>query len=81
LAHSTPRRELALFLKTEVVEHLGVNAKAFGGKFDARVRALASEGAAHSGYRPMLKVAHTTVLERIKRSRKGKTETAKEQNF
>jgi hypothetical protein len=27
LAHSTPRRELAPFLKTEAVEHLGVNAK------------------------------------------------------
>ena len=40
LAHSTPRRELAPFLKTEAVEHLGVNAKAFGEKFDAQVRAL-----------------------------------------
>jgi ROS/MUCR transcriptional regulator protein len=46
LAHSTPRRELAPFLKTEAVEHLGVNAKAFGGKFDARVRALAQKGLA-----------------------------------
>ena len=43
-AHSTPRRELAPFLKTEAVEHLGVNAQAFGGKFDARVRALAQKG-------------------------------------
>jgi hypothetical protein len=45
LAHSTPRRELAPFLKTEAVEHLGVNAKAFGEKFDAQVRALAQKGA------------------------------------
>ena len=44
LAHLTPRRELALFLKTEAMEHLGVNAKAFGEKFDARVRALAQKG-------------------------------------
>jgi hypothetical protein len=35
-AHLTARRELAPFLKTEAIEHLGVNAKAFGKKFDER---------------------------------------------
>jgi hypothetical protein len=34
LAHLTPRRELAPFLKAEAVEHLGINATAFGEKFD-----------------------------------------------
>ena len=72
LAHSRPRRELAPFLKTEAVEHLGVNAKAFGGKFDARVRALAQKGLGIRAIARVLKVAHSTVLERIKRSRKGK---------
>ena len=71
LAHSTPRRELAPFLKTEPVEHLGVNAQAFG-KFDARVRALAQKGLGIRAIARVLKVAHTTVLERIKRSRKRK---------
>jgi len=80
LAHSTPRRELAPFLKTEAVEHLGVNTKAFGGKFDARV-GFSSEGAAHSGYRPSAKGcthhrarAHQAVAQR-------KAETATGQNF
>jgi len=68
----TPRRELAPFLKTEAVEHLGVNAQAFGGKFDARVRALAQKGLGIRAIARVLKVAHTTVLERIKRSRKRK---------
>jgi hypothetical protein len=72
LAHSMPRRELAPFLKTEAVEHLGVNAQAFGGKFDARVRALAQKGLGIRAIARVLKVAHTTVLERIKRSRKRK---------
>jgi transposase-like protein len=72
LAHLTPRRELALFLKTEAVEHLGVNAKAFGEKFDARVRALADKGLSIRAIARLLKVAHTTVLERTKRRRKGK---------
>ena len=62
----------APFLKTEAVKHLGVNAQAFGGKFDARVRALAQKGLGIRAIARVLKVAHTTVLERIKRSRKGK---------
>ena len=72
LARSRSRRELAPFLKTEAVEHLGVNAQAFGGKFDARVRALAQKGLGIRAIARVLKVAHTTVLERIKRSRKRK---------
>jgi hypothetical protein len=43
-AHLTARRELAPFLKAEAIEHLGVNAKAVGKKFDERVRALAAKG-------------------------------------
>ena len=71
----------APFLKTEAVKHLGVNAQAFGGKFDARVRALAQKGLGHSGYRPSAKGcthhrarAHQAVAQR-------KAETATEQNF
>ncbi|MFZ2142940.1 MAG: MucR family transcriptional regulator [Xanthobacteraceae bacterium] len=71
MAHSTPRRELAPFLKTEAVEHLGVKAKAFGEKFDAQVRALAQKGLRIRAIARVLKVAHTTVLDRVKRSRKG----------
>ena len=40
LAHLTPRREFAPFLKAEAIEHLGANAKAFGKKFDLQVHAL-----------------------------------------
>jgi hypothetical protein len=72
LAHLTPRRELAPFLKDEAVKHLGTNAKAFGGKFDARVHALAEKGLSIRAIARMLKVAHSTVLERTKRWRKGK---------
>jgi hypothetical protein len=72
LAHLTPRRELAPFLKTEAVEHLGANAKPFGAKFDAQVRALAKQGLTVRGIARALKVAHSTVLERTTRRRKGK---------
>ena len=71
LAHLTPRRELAPFLKTEAVEHLGVNAKPFRAKFDAQVRALAKQGLSVRGIARALKVAHSTVLERTKGRRKG----------
>ncbi len=72
LAHLTPRRELAPFLKDEAVKHLSTNAKAFGEKFDARVHALAEKGLSIRAIARMLKVAHSTVLERTKRWRKGK---------
>jgi hypothetical protein len=71
LAHLTPRRELAPFLKTDAVKHLGVNAKPFGAKFDAQVRALAKQGLSVRGIARALKVAHSTVLERTKGRRKG----------
>src|SRR6266446_10702411 len=67
LAHLTPRRELAPFLKDEAVKHLSTNAKAFGEKFDARVHALAEKGLSIRAIARMLKVAHSTVLERTKR--------------
>jgi hypothetical protein len=72
LAHLTPWRELAPFLKAEAVEHLRVSANPFGEKFDARVRALAEKGLSIRAIARVLKVAHTTVLERIKRRRKWK---------
>jgi len=72
LAHLTPRRELAPFLKAEAVEHLGVNAKAFGKKFDLHVRALAEKGLSIRAIARVLKVSHTTVLKRSKRRHKGK---------
>jgi hypothetical protein len=72
LAHLTPRRERAPFLKAEAIEHLGVNPKPYGEKFDLRVRALADKGLSIRAIARVLKVAHSTVLERTKRWRKGK---------
>jgi ROS/MUCR transcriptional regulator protein len=70
-AHLKPRREVAPFLKAEAIEHLGVNAKGFGEKFDLRVRALAEMGLSKRAIARRLNVAHSTVLKRAKR-RKGK---------
>jgi DNA-binding NarL/FixJ family response regulator len=75
-AHLTARREQAPFLKTEAIEHLGVNAKVFGKKFDERVRALAAKGLSFRAIARVLNVAHTTVLERTTRRRKGKPRAA-----
>jgi hypothetical protein len=72
LAHLTPRREFAPFLKAEAVEHLGANATPYGEKFDARVRVLAEKGLSARAIARVLKVDHTTVLERVKRWRKSK---------
>jgi ROS/MUCR transcriptional regulator protein len=71
LAHLTPRRELAPFLKAEAVEHLGVNATPYGEKFDAQVRVLAEKGLSARAIARVLKVDHTTVLERVKQRRKS----------
>jgi len=73
VAHLTPRRELAPFLKEEAVEHLGVKAKAFGKKFDLQVRALAEKGLSIRGIARVLKVSHTTILQHSKRWHKGKS--------
>jgi len=72
LAHLTPRREFAPFLKAEAIEHLGGNAKAFGKKFDLHVHALAEKGLSIRAIARVLKVSHTTVLKRSKRRPKGK---------
>jgi hypothetical protein len=71
LAHLAPRREVAPFLKAESIEHLGANAKPLGEKFDLRVRALADKELSSRAIARTLKVAHTTVLDRTKRWRKG----------
>jgi hypothetical protein len=73
LAHLTPRREFAPFLKAEAVEHLGANAKAFGKKFDLQVRALAEKGLSIRAIARVLKVSHTTVLKRSKRRYRRKS--------
>jgi hypothetical protein len=72
LAHQTPRRELAPFLKAEVAELLGANATPFGEKFDSRVRVLAEKGLSARAIARVLKVDHTTVLRRLGRRRKSK---------
>jgi ROS/MUCR transcriptional regulator protein len=72
LAHLSLRRELAPFLKTEAIENLGANAEAFGEEFDERVRALTAKGHGIRAIARMLKVAHTTVLERVKPWRREK---------
>jgi hypothetical protein len=71
LAHSAPRREVAPFLKAESIEHLGARAKPLGEKFDLRVRTLADKGLSSRAIARALKVAHSTVLDRTKRWRKG----------
>ena len=76
-AHLTARREIAPFLKAEAIEHLGVNAKAFGKKFDERVRALQAKGLSIRAIARVLNVAHTTVLERTTRRRKEKPQAAR----
>ena len=73
LAHLTQRREFAPFLKAEAVEHLGANAKAFGKKFDLRVRALAAKGLSIRAIARVLKVSHTAVLKRSKRRYRRKS--------
>jgi len=70
LAHLTPRREFAPFLKAEAIEHLGANAKALGKKFDPQVRALAEKGLSIRAIARVLNVSHTTVLKRGKRRHK-----------
>ena len=70
LAHLTPRREFAPFLKAEAIEHLGANAQAFGKKFDLQVHALAEKGLGIRAIARVLKVSHTTVLKRSKRRHK-----------
>jgi hypothetical protein len=70
LAHLTPRRELAPFLKDEAIRHLGVRAKGLGEKFDARVLAFAEKGFGIRAIARALGVAHSTVLKRIRRRRK-----------
>jgi hypothetical protein len=57
LARLAPRREAAPFLRAEAIEHLGVNAKALGEKFDLRVRALAEKGLSSRAIARVLKVA------------------------
>jgi predicted transcriptional regulator len=71
-AHLEPRREFAPFLKAEAIEHLGAHAKGFSEKFDLRVRALAEMGLSKRAIARRLKVAHSTVLKRIKLGQ-GKT--------
>jgi hypothetical protein len=66
-AHLATRRDIAPFLKAELIQHLGVNAKPLGEKFDLRVRALAKKGLSSRAIARALKVAHTTVLDRTKR--------------
>jgi hypothetical protein len=71
LAHLVPRREVAPFLKAEAIEHLGANAKGLGEKFDLRVRALAEKGLSSRAIARVLRVAHSTILDRTKRWRRG----------
>jgi hypothetical protein len=65
LAHMAPRREVAPFLKTEAIKHLGANAKGLGDKFDLRVRALVEKGLSIRAIARILKVAHSTILDRV----------------
>jgi transposase-like protein len=62
-----------LFVVTSPVHRtLGRDAKAFGGKFDLQVHALAKKGLSIRAIARVLKVSNTTVLKRSKRRHKGK---------
>jgi hypothetical protein len=68
-AHLSARREAPEFLKVEMPKHLGYHATGFGKEFDARVRALYSQGLSHDGIAKVLAVHRTTVNRRTKQWR------------
>jgi hypothetical protein len=78
LAHSRPRRELAPFLKAEIVEHLGSHAIGFGKAFEQRVRALFDRGLTDTAIARRLDVGRATVTYRTMRWRKAKRKIASE---
>jgi hypothetical protein len=61
LAHLTPRRELAPFLKSQAVKNLGSYAVGFGEVFERQVRQLFDKGLTDAAIAQTLKVGRATV--------------------
>jgi len=72
LAHLTPRREPAPFLKTQAVQNLGSYAVGFGEAFEEKVRALFDKGLTDAAIARTLNVGRATVTYRTMHWRKPK---------
>jgi ROS/MUCR transcriptional regulator protein len=72
LAHLTPRRVPAPFLKAEAVKNLGKHAVGFGEAFERRVRALFDKGLTDAAIAQALGVGRATVTYRTMHWRKRK---------
>ena len=66
-SRSAPRRELALFLKAENLQRLGIDPSATGEKFEERVRALFNKKLSNRTIAKRLNVGATTVQRRTQR--------------
>jgi hypothetical protein len=71
-AHPSERRELAPFLRTEALKHLGTHAVGFGKKFESRVLTLFRRGLTDGAIAEILDVNTMTVNRRTKKWRKSK---------
>jgi len=71
-SRSAQRREVAPFLKAEALAHLGIDASAFGKKFEQRVRALFDKGRSDRVIARALGVGASTVNRRTRHWRKRK---------
>jgi hypothetical protein len=65
LAHLTPRRELAPYLKTEAIQHLG-NPRTLNKKIERRMRALFDKGLSVRAIARAIRVSTSTVHRRTK---------------
>jgi len=72
LAHLTPRRASAPFLKAEAVKNLGKHAVGFGTAFERRVRALFDKGLTDAAIAQAIGVGRATVTYRTMHWRKRK---------
>jgi hypothetical protein len=75
-AHPSSRREIAPFLRVEVLERLGDNAVAFGKRFESRVRTLFRRGLIDQEIAHRLGVNRMTVNRCTKHWRKRKQKKA-----
>lgn len=69
LAHTTPRRELAPFLKSEAVKHLGIDPSILSTSFERRVRILFEKGLSDRAIARELRVGASTVNRRTRHLR------------
>jgi ROS/MUCR transcriptional regulator protein len=72
LAHLSPRREPAPFLKVQAIQNLGSRAVGFGKAFEEKVRILFDKGLTDIAIARTFKVARCTVTRRTMHWRKRK---------